>query len=90
MTAKIVSAAVKIYDKKQEKEIIMPCHRHCDAFQILKEFGYRRSDYDILDQGFLDRNYIFLSRVEAKIAARENSQLLEDTTDKRLYSEDLW
>ena len=88
--AKIISAAVKIYDKKQGKLIIMPCHRHCDAFHILREFGYRRSDYDILDQGFLDRNYIFLSRVEAKIAARESNQLLQDDPDPALYSEDLW
>lgn len=88
--ARIINAAVKIYDKKQQKEIIIPCHRHCDAFHMLKEFGYMRSDYDILAQGFLDRNYDFLSRVEAKIAARENNQLLEDGSDPNLYSEDLW
>lgn len=90
MKAKIISAAVKIYDKKQEKEIIIPCHRHCDAFHMLKEFGYVRAEYDILAQCFLDRNYDFLTRVEAKIAARENGQLLEDTLDPALYSEDLW
>ena len=90
MTAKIISAAVKIYDKKQEKEIIIPCHRHCDAFYMLKEFGYVRSEYDILGQGFLDRDYNFLSRVDAKIVARENNQLLEDSNDPALYSEDLW
>ena len=61
--ARIINAAVKIYDKKQEKEIIIPCHRHCDAFYMLKEFGYMRSDYDIIGQGFLDRDYNFLSRV---------------------------
>ena len=90
MKAKIISAAVKIYDKKQGKEIIIPCHRHCDAFYMLKEFGYVRADYDILSQGFLDRNYDFLSRVEAKIAARENNQLLEDNAYPALFSEDLW
>ena len=88
--AKIISAAVKIYDKKQQKEIIIPCHRHCDAFHMLKEFGYVRADYDILGQDFLDRNYDFLSRVEAKIAARENNQLLEDNAYAELFSEDLW
>lgn len=88
--ARIINAAVKIYDKKQEKEIIIPCHRHCDAFHMLKEFGYMRSEYDILGQGFLDRDYNFLSRVEAKIVARENNQLLEDSNDPALYSEDLW
>lgn len=88
--ARIINAAVKIYDKKQQKEIIIPCHRHCDAFHMLKEFGYMRSEYDILGQGFLDRDYNFLSRVEAKIIARENNQLLEDSNDPALYSEDLW
>ena len=88
--ARIINAAVKIYDKKQQKEIIIPCHRHCDAFHMLKEFGYMRSEYDILGQGFLDRDYNFLSRVEAKIVARENNQLLEDSNDPALYSEDLW
>ena len=88
--ARIISAAVKIYDKKQEKEIIIHCHRHCDAFHMLKEFGYVRSEYDILDQGFLDRDYNFLSRVDAKIVARANNQLLEDSNDPNLYSEDLW
>ena len=86
----ITRAAVKIYDKKQGKEIIIPCHRHCDAFYMLKEFGYVRADYDILGQGFLDRDYNFLSRVEAKIAARENNQLLEDNAYTELFSEDLW
>lgn len=89
--AKITRAAVKIFDKKQNKEIIIPCHRHCDAFRILKEFGYYRSDYDILKQGFLDRDDVFLSRVEARKEAELHDQLLPiDSTDTRLYSEDLW
>ena len=40
MAQRMVHAAVKIYDKRQEKEIIIPCHRHCDVFVILKECGY--------------------------------------------------
>ena len=40
----ITSAAVKIFDFRQNKEIIIPCHRHCDAFFILKEFGYKPHD----------------------------------------------
>ena len=42
----IVSAAVKIKDLRQDKEIIIPCHRHCDAFYILKQFAYKKNiDY---------------------------------------------
>ena len=88
---RITRAAVRIFDKKQNKEIIIPCHRHCDAFLILKEFGYYRSDYDILDQGFLDRDYNFLNRIEAKKVAKKFDQILTtDSNDARLYSEDLW
>ena len=93
--ARITRAAVKIFDKKQEKEIIIPCHRHCDAFRILKEFGYYRRDYDILDQGFLDRDDVFLTRIEARREAELHGQLLPSAinsagNDMRLYSEDLW
>ena len=93
--ARITRAAVKIFDKKQEKEIIIPCHRHCDAFLILKEFGYYRSDYDILDQGFLNRDNVFLTRIEARREAELHGQLLPSAStsagnDMRLFSEDLW
>ena len=66
----IASAAVKIYDKRQNVIVTIPCHRHADAFQILKDFGYRRFiDYNEVAQGFLDENDNFLSRIEAKKAA---------------------
>ncbi len=87
----IVSAAVRIYDKKQNKIIIIPCHRHADAFQILKEFGYSRNDYETSqeDQGFLTEDGIFFNRVAAKkIAIRENQ--IESSPYPELYSEDLW
>lgn len=94
----ICRAAVKIYDKRQDKEIIIPCHRHCDAFLILKEFGYNRfADYEELAQGFLNEYDEFLSRTEAWREARKNNQIIviDDTLSylnpcKELYSEDLW
>ena len=46
----IVKAAVKIFDFRQKKDWIITCMRHCDAFYILKEFGYKRDiDYKELD-----------------------------------------
>lgn len=87
----IVSAAVRIYDKKQQKEIIIPVHRHCDAFLILKEFGYSRNDYDstLSDQGFLDEEGKFYDRVKAKQLAISCNQI-KATPYTELYSEDLW
>ena len=62
----IVSAAVKIKDLRQDKEIIIPCHRHCDAFYILKQFAYKKDvDYKEIAQGFLDEDDKFYNRVEA-------------------------
>lgn len=90
----IVSAAVKIKDLRQDKEIIIPCHRHCDAFYILKEFGYKKNiDYKEIAQGFLDEHDNFYNRVEAwkhaYIHDQINSDALEHTIQE-LFSEDLW
>lgn len=87
----IVSAAVRIYDKKQDKIIILPVHRHCDAFYILKELGYSKDDFESNqnDQGFLDENGLFYSRVEARLHALMCKQI-ENTEYTALYSEDLY
>ena len=87
----IVSAAVRIYDKKQDKEIILPVHRHGDAFYILKEFGYRKNDFksNRNDQGFFDEKGKFYTRTEAWNEAYKCNQLIDDTP-KELFSEDLW
>lgn len=89
----VCRAAVKIYDKRQDKEITIPCHRHCDAFVILKEFGYKRfTDYVEIAQGFLDEHDNFLTRTEAWQEAYNNYQLKdgEDGLCRELYSEDVW
>lgn len=86
----IVKAAVKIYDYKQEKEIVIPCHRHCDTYYILKEFGYSWSDYDKIDEGFLDENETYYNRVEAYKHAWRHHQLKEEYKVRELYSEDLY
>lgn len=85
----MVRAAVKIHDQKQDKEIVIPCHRHCDAFVILKEFGYSSKDYKVLDQGFLDANDNFYNRIDARRSAIESGQIV-DSEYPELYSEDLW
>lgn len=87
----IANAAVKIYDNRQNKEIIIPCHRHCDAYWILKQFGYRRNiDYKEIAQGFLDEVDNFYNRVEAKTHAKTCKQKIIDTDSPELYTEDIW
>ena len=88
----IVSAAVKIKDLRQDKEIIIPCHRHCDAFYILKQFAYKKDiDYKEITQGFLDEEDNFYNRIEAWNEAYKCNQLMViDNTSKELFSEDLW
>ena len=89
----IVRAAVKIkfFDAYTAREIIIPCHRHCDAFYILKEFGFHRhADYEEIEQGFLNGRGEFLTRVEAKQEAIRCNQLINHTNDVNLYSEDVW
>ena len=87
----IVSAAVKIKDLRQDKEIIIPCHRHCDAFYILKQFSYKKDiDYKEIAQGFLDEHDKFYNRISAKKHAQEFNQLKENTRCAELFSEDLW
>lgn len=90
----IASAAVKIFDKRKNKEVIIPCHRHANAFQILKDFGYRKNiDYEEIAQGFLTEKDIFLNRVDARSEAIIHNQYKPCYPDENfieLYSEDLW
>lgn len=89
----IVSAAVKIKDLRQDKEIIIPCHRHCDAFYVLKQFAYKKDvDYKEIAQGFLDEDDNFYTRTEAYKHAYYNEQIdkMQDYKVKELFSEDLW
>ena len=96
----VCRAAVKVLDLRQNKELTIPCHRHCDAFQILKEFGYRKSvDYKEIAQGFLNERDEFMTRAEAWQEARRCNQFLESYIEEHcedtnlstiLYSEDVW
>ena len=102
----VAKAAVKIkiidpYNSLlNEKEIVIPCHRHCDAFQILKAFNMRRDvDFEEIAQGFLDENDNFMTRAEAWQEARRCYQFLDSYIEKYcdspnpptiLYSEDVW
>lgn len=99
----VCRAAVKVYDKRQDKEMIIPCHRHCDAFLILKEFGYRKGeDFKEIEQGFLNERGEFLGRIDAWHEAKRCNQFTQEykdelareiyhpATPRQLFSEDVW
>ena len=90
----ITKAAVKIFDVKQNKEMIIPCHRHCDAYEILYNFGYKKNiDYYTIQEGFLDEDDNFLDRHRAYLEAMYDHQLMvvdKNIKCQELFSEDLW
>lgn len=92
---RMVRAAVKIKDLKQNKIVIIPCHRHCDAFQILHDLGYKFTDFLTLGQGFLDRDDKFYTRTQAYKEAWDANQLPTEEYERgyairELFSEDVW
>ena len=87
----IEKAVVQFYVNIMQKSIVIPCHRHADAYEIMYEFGLMRDrDYKMLVEGFLDDHDNFLTRQEAYIEAENCNQLKNNETSRLLYSEDLW
>lgn len=89
----ITKAAVKIdyWNHNTKQEVIIPCHRHCDAFKILHDFGFIKGvDFREQAQGFLTEHNVFLSRTEAFAEAQRCGQLSKNIPFRELYSEDLW
>ena len=99
----ITSAAVK-FTLTNGEEVIVPCHRHGDAFEILKMFHIDRVRWKDV-QGFIkcvtdpndpfDTSHeTFVDRVEAYKHAVECGQvkhpMAEYDAAHELYSEDLW
>ena len=96
----IISAAVKILLKKENREVTIPCHSHGDAYRILKDLGFHPSDFETVKQGFIAYvvdpdnriNWIetFLDRKEALVHAKRVHQISTSISEDELYSEDLW
>ena len=97
----ITAAAVKILLKEENREVIIPCHRHPHAYRILKDLGFQPSDFQTIEQGFIvyevdpENRYRgtekFLGREDAWDYAIECGQI-EGLHIKgmKLTSEDLW
>lgn len=98
----VTRAAVKIdyWNHNTKQEVIIPCHRHCDAFQILHDFGFIKGvDFREKEQGFLNEKGEFLTRAEAWLEAKRCNQFLDTYIEEHiddivppmiLYSEDIW
>lgn len=92
----IISAAVKV--EINGKEIVIPCLRHMNAFQMLKDIGLKpHEDYREKVEGFIDHLGIFMDRKEAFRYALQTGQLSPSTIwykhdrgQEELYSEDLY
>lgn len=86
----IVRAALLVDNK-----ILVPCYRHNTGFEMLKELtGKKYSEYESIDDGFMNHKGEFLTREEAWKHAEECGQLsvnvLHTTNYKVLFSEDLY
>lgn len=95
----IISAAVII--EMNGEEICIPCHRHGDAYTILRRLGISRNSYRTVKQVFIkyeidpdDRfngTETFLDRVEAYKYAFETGMIEGIYQEgQELYSEMLW
>lgn len=96
----ILVSAIKFLIKATGDEVILCGARHKDIFKQIKSLGFGvRQDYKELEQGFIDHNNNFLSRIEAFEHAKECGQLCTKIIYERengsvggrqLISEDLW
>lgn len=94
----IICAALKVQVEGLDHTTIVPCLRHGDGYKILKDLGYApKTKYKVLEDGFINQDGEFLSRVEAFLHANEIGQCnatqrwyWKDHNQDELYSEDLY
>ena len=94
----LICAALLVQVEGLDHTTIIPCRRHADGFEILRDMGYApKTKYKVVEQGFIDHNGSFLNRYEALEHAKMCGQLSQSTrwykesgNDFELYSEDLY
>ena len=91
----LICAALLIQVEGLNHTTILPCRRHGDGYEILRDLGLRSNK--VIEDGFIDHNGKFLDRKEAWEHAKMCGQLSqstewykEDHRDWELYSEDLY
>lgn len=85
----MITSAVVLITTKDNRHFEIPCHRHADAFYIASQFlKVDEIDKTKTQQGFIDHNGNFLTRIEARKHAFACGQVKEPNGE--LFSEDLW
>jgi hypothetical protein len=92
----IIRAAVQIHTY-DGRDLVLPLHRHCDARDIMIQFGYKESDYRRDMEGFLTDEGEFLDRCAALDHAIACGQIDPEAPEHWdlmqcgvMFSEDLW
>ena len=91
----IICAALLIKVDGLSESIIVTCRRHSDGYKLLKDLGYApRTQYEIVEDGFVNHKGEFLNRHNAWEHAVECGQipynLQKYTSTQILFSEDLY
>lgn len=87
----IKCSAVKFVPFGTDYPIIVAGPRHPDCYETIQEhFGHSYLQSPDIVEGFLDEMDRFLDRYDAKYEALRCGQLTHDTSDRALYSEDIW
>lgn len=97
----ILCAAIKFHIDKTDKDVVIPCWRHSEAYRILRDLGFEAKDgYKEIEQGFITTDNYFLNRRAAYKEAEWCGQInlttqwyKQDKGEKEpyeLYSEDLY
>lgn len=92
----IICAALLVENKDTKEQVVMPCFRHGNGFQMMQEFCLR-DKWKVIEQGFITHENVFLNRIEAYKHALSCGQLSaankrykEENREVKLYSEDLY
>ena len=90
----IICAALRLTNSKED--IVIPCHRHYNGYQILHDLCIDYHKYDIIE-GFITHDNTFLNRKDAFIhwnmcgqSSAEMRQMKCQREEDELFSEDLY
>lgn len=92
----IICAALLVENKETKEQVVMPCFRHGNGFQMIQEFCLR-DKWKVIGQGFITHENAFINRHGAYCHAilcgqlsAANKWYKEDHRETELYSEDLY
>ena len=94
----IVCAALKLQIEGLDHVTILPCVRHGDGFKIIADLGYApKTNYKVIEQGFVTHDGKFLNREDAWNYAKEIGQIPAQLRNRQsminrveLLSEDIY